>query len=273
VEWTIQAGIRAGLYMLLGFPGETRQDFLKTYNAISYLTDKYDNRMLDITISRFRLDPQSYIFNNQDEYGITVSYKTVKGHKYPFKWESDLYNQEEVNLYTTLLESKVRENNVLSNMKIFNNIKVKDIPLLHNKIRNLKTDRESFFSFSINEHELNDETGRKVLELLKSAQNLPFRFSVKKPLPRCIFANPGKVEEEFNLPKYCTQCDDRIALEDDYLIDCKGNRIIPFKDHNVPEIHKKVRLHYAKRQMPVKCKNCPEYKEYRCNGLCTPNFL
>lgn len=61
------AGIRNGVYVMIGFPTETKEDFLKTINFL-----KTNEKNIDIvSTSLFGLQKDSPVYNNPDEFGIT----------------------------------------------------------------------------------------------------------------------------------------------------------------------------------------------------------
>lgn len=136
----------------------------------------------------------------------------------------------------------------------------------------LRTDKELLLCFELKEKDLNKKTGEKIATFLNSLKSKNIRFSISRPIPRCLFsATHAKMIEQFNIPKNCYECKELFKVENDTIKSCdpvnkKGPKIYYLKEKNqIWELFNTLRL---EKKPAETCKRCLYFKRRTCDGLC-----
>lgn len=97
LEESASAGIKNTVFIMFGFPGETKEDFLQT---ISFLKENADSIHL-VSTTVFGLQKGSFVYENPEEYGITKINKekrTRLGEKITYEVKEGMGREEAISL-------------------------------------------------------------------------------------------------------------------------------------------------------------------------------
>ncbi len=135
-----------------------------------------------------------------------------------------------------------------------------------------KPNRELLLSFNLNEKDLNQKTGKKIIGFLSALKNAGVRFKISKPLPRCLFGmNYINIAKELGTPRNCYECSELFSVVNEAIVSCKpinkkGPNIYYMEDRNqIWEFFNILRL---QKEPGEKCKKCSYFMRKFCDGLC-----
>jgi len=141
---------------------------------------------------------------------------------------------------------------------------------LFDKINNSK--RELLLSFDLTENDLNQKSGKKLIEFLNKLKTYKIRFKIGKPILKCVLGHQfHKIMDEFEIPTNCYECSELFTVENEDIISCKhinkkGPKIYYMEDRNqIAEFFNVLRL----EKQPCKtCISCIYFKRKQCDGSC-----
>jgi len=73
IDFYISNDVDVFCNMIIGLPGETDQEFEKSFKVMEYLKNKYGEK-LTYWPTTFRVFPGSYMYHNPEKFGISYSY-------------------------------------------------------------------------------------------------------------------------------------------------------------------------------------------------------
>jgi len=142
-----------------------------------------------------------------------------------------------------------------------------DMALRLNKVKN---SRELLLAFKLEEDDLNSQTGKKILDLLKSLKQDKRRFKISRPLPRCLFgADHSIVIDKFHFPRDCFECNELFTVNDEEIMSCdnkKGPKIYDMEDRK--KIHEYFNALRLTKKPSEHCESCVYLIRKQCDGLC-----
>lgn len=132
---------------------------------------------------------------------------------------------------------------------------------------------EFLISIEIKPEELNLETGKKIKSFFERLKKNNVRFTVSRPLPRCIFNGNdyNKIAEEFDVPRNCFECHELFVAENNKFRLCPN--VYNFEISNFKEIDTRNQINkifedFKKNVKRIeKCKKCVYFSRKWCDGL------
>jgi len=130
-----------------------------------------------------------------------------------------------------------------------------------------QSSRELLLAFEI--EDLSLITGKKIIKFLETLKQKKQRFSISRPLPRCIFGKDyNKYQEKYSFPRTCYDCNELFTVQNGCITFChftgykKGSRLDEVANRD--DIYQQFKLIKPKG----KCNTCIHFKRNRCSGVC-----
>lgn len=178
---------------------------------------------------------------------------------------TEIYGSKELK---PILENKLFEfqsKRFFPNKKETVNIDIRDLEKI-NEIEN-----NSKISFELCEKELNEKTGKKIIEFLRKLNKKRIRFMITKPLPRCLFGGDYyNISKEFSIPRNCRECHELFNInKEGRIVYCKilkkrlGPKLDFMRDRD--QIYEYFKTFYAQLDCFGSCKSCIYFLRGQCN--------